>query len=357
MSLPSQNQPQPSHSPSKPSLRRVSGTSGNDKSRTTSSPSPGPTTHFAAEATQHHFLPHSPPNQNLDYEEEDDVLTYEDDGSYPTASQPTIPLQPFFTLIEDTTTNEHFHPTVHYIFADDEPDIITEAACRSLDQSSPPNPSTAQTSQIHHDDDPSSPVETRLPSLRHGIKEHYIILDVQSTPIAPNTSHHHHQQSSSRLPSPSPGSMDTVPATKTYPYTVVSAQSLSTDWQVFRTTITDAPTMNSNTETHTGPDDQCQHLMLRIEGRGNSPDRVTYRREDETMEDMIERFNTRLAEIRHLMVDLDVHEREEEGHAGEEIGVEGDLFSGAHTAAVGVDDSGERYPTTGFGNAVLDEQD
>src|SRR5690242_4545073 len=42
--------------------------------------------------------------------------------------------QPFFTLIEDSTTREHFHPTVHYIFADDDADIITEAALRSIEQ-------------------------------------------------------------------------------------------------------------------------------------------------------------------------------------------------------------------------------
>lgn len=89
--------------------------------------------------------------------------------------------------------------------------------------------------------------------------------------------------------------------------------------------------------------------MLRIEGRGNSPDKVTQRREEETMEDLIERFQSRLAEIRHLMVDLDVQESED----AVEAGAEGDLFSGG----VGLGDVSVGYQPTGFGNAVLDEQD
>ena len=33
--------------------------------------------------------------------------------------------QPFFTLIEDSHTGEHYHPHVHYIFSDDDPDLLT----------------------------------------------------------------------------------------------------------------------------------------------------------------------------------------------------------------------------------------
>jgi len=33
--------------------------------------------------------------------------------------------RPFFTLIEDTHTGEHYHPHVQYIFADDDPDAVT----------------------------------------------------------------------------------------------------------------------------------------------------------------------------------------------------------------------------------------
>jgi len=33
--------------------------------------------------------------------------------------------RPFFTLIEDTHTGEHYHPHAQYIFADDDPDAVT----------------------------------------------------------------------------------------------------------------------------------------------------------------------------------------------------------------------------------------
>lgn len=75
------------------------------------------------------------------------------------------------------------------------------------------------------------------------------------------------------------------------------------------------------------------------------------------MEDLIERFQSRLAEIRHLMVDLDVHEQEQEREEGNEEVVEGDLFGGVDAGAVRSGDLGEGYRPTGFGNAVLDEQD
>ncbi|RMZ75549.1 hypothetical protein DV738_g5424, partial [Chaetothyriales sp. CBS 135597] len=55
-------------------------------------------------------------------------------ASAPAAAPAVVDFQPFFALVEDTVTREHFHPTVHYIFADDESDIITEAVCRSLEQ-------------------------------------------------------------------------------------------------------------------------------------------------------------------------------------------------------------------------------
>ena len=95
---------------------------------------------------------------------------------------------------------------------------------------------------------------------------------------------------------------------------------------------------------HQHPDEQ--HLMLRIEGRGNSPDKLVTRREGETMEDMIERFQTRLAEIRHLMVDLD--SEQEQAPPVEDEG--GDIFAEGGLVGIG-------FQPSGFGNAVLDEQD
>ena len=92
------------------------------------------------------------------------------------------------------------------------------------------------------------------------------------------------------------------------------------------------------------PDEQ--HLMLRVEGRGTSPDQAFQPKEGETMEDMVEHFQTKLAQIRHLMVDLEVQEDLQEQCAQEE----GDMFTQGGLVGIG-------FQPTGFGNAVLDEQD
>ncbi|KAF2214579.1 hypothetical protein CERZMDRAFT_90158 [Cercospora zeae-maydis SCOH1-5] len=59
------------------------------------------------------------------------------DDTYPeleeqTTLQPPSDFKPFFTLVEDPVTGEHHHPMVHYIFADDDPDILTNAALHAL---------------------------------------------------------------------------------------------------------------------------------------------------------------------------------------------------------------------------------
>lgn len=178
-------------------------------------------------------------------------------GNAIAASSPTraVPFQPFFSLIEDTTTHEHFHPTVHYIFADDDADIITEAACRSLALD---DGSEAITSAM----------ESRyLPSYKPGVKEHYLVLDIR----------------------PADGDEGTAGGLE-----VTHAQSLSSEWQVLRTSITQAPTIGDTQED--------EGLMLRVGGRGNTPLEAQGRTtEGETMEEMIERFQKRLDDVRQVM--------------------------------------------------------
>ena len=221
----------------------------------------------------------------------------------------TIPsFQPFFTLIEDSVTNEHHHPTVHYIFADDDADIIAEAALRSLEtldptqrvgQSStaeqgrghPRKEAEARPSRMQNEEDSLN--ASRLPHITAGVQEHYVILDVHPQPQAPV------QTVKSDDNSPA------VPST--YSYEVISAHSLSAEWQVLRTSISAAPTIGDN------PPAGDEGLMLRIEGRGNTPGDVASAKEKgketegerdkgkESMEEMIERFQRRLEDIRMVM--------------------------------------------------------
>ena len=220
-------------------------------------------------------------------------------GSAQQQAVDSIPsFQPFFTLIEDSVTNEHHHPTVHYIFADDDTDIITEAALRSLEALHPSQRAPAQSQSNHAQSRASNALPedsldtSRLPPQIVGTREHYIVLDLQPQAQPPAA-----QQEVSSAIAPAP-----------YPYEVSSAHSLSAEWQVLRTSISTAPTIGDN------PSSEDEGLMLRIEGRGNTPgDNVGAEKgkgkeseaerdkQRETMEEMIERFQRRLEDIRVTM--------------------------------------------------------
>jgi hypothetical protein len=185
--------------------------------------------------------------------------------------------QPFFTLIEDTLTHAHHHPTIHYLFADDDTDIVTEAACRSLTQDDPfmttGHVAQSQQSQEHEPEQEPS----RLPAPSSAVQEHYLLLDLQ--PV----------KSDSAMTS----------------YEVTRAHSLSADWQITNTGISSAPSIDAVDEGAEG----SEALMLRIEGRGivrsdDDEDGNGKRKgstEKETLEEMLRRFGTGLGDIRRAI--------------------------------------------------------
>ena len=63
----------------------------------------------------------------------------DDGGTYVEASEeqilPPPDFKPFFTLIHDPETGEHYHPSVHYIFSDDDPDPLTTATLEAVQAS------------------------------------------------------------------------------------------------------------------------------------------------------------------------------------------------------------------------------
>ena len=207
--------------------------------------------------------------------------------------------QPFFALIEDGVTNEHHHPTVHYIFSDDDADIITEAGLRSLEQDEFGPESEVSESrhtsgkQPHHQyrpggaqqqsdsgDDDDRESSKLLPLPDSSVREHYLVIDIAPSASTSNDSTAHGLE-------------------------VVNAQSLSSEWQVTRTSVTNAPTIDDTPETAEG--DVSGGLMLKVEGRAYTPPEeervpvVGERGERESLEDMVERFQKRLGEIRRTM--------------------------------------------------------
>jgi hypothetical protein len=168
--------------------------------------------------------------EDEDEDEDDDGLPYPE----PSFEQPLLPppnFRPFFTLIEDTTTNEHYHPYTHYVFADDDPTIITAASMRGLGlddakylpQDAPGGGERRRPQGSEEGEEQDSPVESPLPPPIPGVKEHYLIIDVGADGR-----------------------------------TIVDAQSLSSEWQVTDTGVRTAPSFNEDS-----PD---QGYMLRIQG-------------------------------------------------------------------------------------------
>ncbi|KAI4703032.1 hypothetical protein J4E81_001909 [Alternaria sp. BMP 2799] len=180
-----------------------------------------------------------PPDDELhEQQQPDDALKDEDEDDipYPEPSdeQPLLPppnFRPFFTLIEDTTSGEHYHPYTHYVFADDDPTIITAASMRGLGlddtkylpHDAPGGGERRRNQGSEEGDEQDSPVESPLPPPIPGVKEHYLIIDVGADGR-----------------------------------TVVDAQSLSSEWQITDTDVRIAPSFDEDS-----PD---QGYMLRIQG-------------------------------------------------------------------------------------------
>jgi hypothetical protein len=182
--------------------------------------------------------PHQdPPDPGPDADEDD---VHDADAPYPepTSEQTLLPppnFRPFFTVIEDVASDEHYHPYVHYVFADDDPVVVTAAAMRSLglDETKylPQNTPDAEQerdirggeSEEQESNDSDQQFESPLPPPIPGVKERYLIVDMDADG-----------------------------------HTVVDAQSLSPEWQVTDAHVRFAPSFDDESAD--------QAYMLRIEG-------------------------------------------------------------------------------------------
>jgi hypothetical protein len=160
---------------------------------------------------------------------DDDEIPYPEPSSEQTLLPPPN-FRPFFVLVEDSTSGEHHHPYVHYVFADDDPVIVTAASMRSmgLDDTRYLPHDTIEGQEEYQDQGEERPdqdphVESPLPPPIPGVKEHYLIVDVGADGR-----------------------------------TVVDAQSLSSAWQITNASVRTAPSFDESS-----PD---QGFMLRVEG-------------------------------------------------------------------------------------------
>ncbi|PKY00498.1 hypothetical protein P168DRAFT_68740 [Aspergillus campestris IBT 28561] len=227
--------------------------------------------------------------------------------------------QPFFTLVEDAHSAEYYHPNVHYIFSDDDTDIVTEAALRSLDSdqhdsflhSRKRKSRDLHLQQHHHqpaDDNRTTdrPYEEELPSPKKtsllpdpipGVRDNYIIMDVNHAPEAAAAAGTNPVPALAGSPAPQT-SVPPQPSANN-PFTVTSAQSLTPAWQVLDTQLAPAPTFENNS-----PGDHDRGLMLKIRGTAGLPVNALGKdreRGSQQLEDMMEHFEKRLSELRRII--------------------------------------------------------
>jgi hypothetical protein len=165
------------------------------------------------------------------YAEDEDDVPYPEPGSEQTLLPPPN-FKPFFSVIEDASSGEHYHPYVHYVFADDDPVIVTAAAMRSLGldetQYLPQNTPDKEEEKGQQEgsdqgNDSDQQFDSPLPPPIPGVKERYLIVDIAADG-----------------------------------HFVVDAQSLSSEWQVTDASVRLAPSFDEESSD--------QAYMLRVEG-------------------------------------------------------------------------------------------
>ncbi|KAL5049055.1 hypothetical protein BDW71DRAFT_176126 [Aspergillus fruticulosus] len=336
MSLPKSSiSPSLSASTSKQSLRRPSSRphSINRVAQPQPQPQPQPARHHEHASPQIGATIHSQLAEHNDQ-------TYHETASL---SASHILSQPFFTLIEDTHTSEYYHPTVHYIFSDDDTDIVTEAALRSLESEHDalPNTNTKGKSKAVHrqlgagtgmgeheseklyEDDNQTRKESLLPDPIPGVRDNYIILDIDHVhprhgdePLAgmsPETHAQGQPQGPTADTANPPNTQQNPSPLQGQQLTVTSATSLSPSWQVLNTQLLPAPTFENNSAEKP----VNGGLMVQIQGTSGLPIGTLGRGKEpggQRLEVMMDQFARRMQELRLVI---------ENGERGTATGVEG----------------------------------
>ncbi|KAK2855613.1 hypothetical protein FQN49_005023 [Arthroderma sp. PD_2] len=234
---------------------------------------------------------HGIPEEQDENESGDVSKSKEDLEDAPVSDQP--PFRPFFTIIGDATSSEYYHPTVHYIFSDDDTGIITEAALQSLE-------ANHQKTSWDTESTPQKEKKKGKAVQRAESKpERFIILDVEpandtkDTTSAPGGVNNDPQEASNLPPN-------------LQNFKVTSAHSLSPSWQVLSTTISPAPNFDSSSNSPTSTDRDGNPVLM-IEGTsGFASDsaagrHTTQQAQTQTLEEMLDQFAKRMAELKRVV--------------------------------------------------------
>lgn len=308
----------------------------------------------AAESSRPPVVPEIAPPPEISRPSSADIANYEE--------EPFL-REPFFILVKDVHTSEYHHPTVHYVFSDEdaESDLIANAASRSLDETFPPR----QTEGRHRDSgrnlgdatgrgEATASRRSRSPSpSRTGVQEHYIIVDAipspgyhrpQSADLSSAINDNHGQDTATshreslRRTRTSSGTTDSRSTIRTsgntednLPFKIKSAHSLSPTWHILNSSITSAPTLGPDPSSPVPQEHENNNaLMMQIEGLGidafknedtyidhNERQRKTdgdqQPEEDVDVKELLSRFETRMGQLRQIVDAGFADEAEERG--------------------------------------------
>lgn len=178
------------------------------------------------------------PTKPIDADATVEELQYEEAAAEDMLHPPDF--RSFFTMIEDPETGEHHHPTVRYLFSDDDPEILTSAVLDTLDRARDNPHANQQSSEA---------------------RERCVIVDIAADGK-----------------------------------TVASASSMSADWQALKTRITQAPSWGEDNNT------ADRGLMLKISGRHNGnlgASKEGKRRQEQAgrIDDLVKTYGERLERL------------------------------------------------------------
>jgi len=169
--------------------------------------------------------PTNSPAPNQEDPEADKEIPYIEPDSESLLPPPNF--SPFFAVIEDSSTGEHYHPSIHYIFTDDDEDLLTAAAIREqgYDDAQPVRVGRGD-GDGEEEEEGEEMMVSPLPAMRPGVKERYIVIDIGADGQS-----------------------------------VTEAQSMSREWQALETSVRPAPTWDEEAAAAGGAG-----LMLLVSG-------------------------------------------------------------------------------------------
>ncbi|KAI9654167.1 MAG: hypothetical protein M1831_005521 [Alyxoria varia] len=182
-----------------------------------------------------------------------------------TTEEPAAPphFAPFFTILEDSATGEHHHPHVHYIFSDDsdaQTDTLTNALLQSLD------PEGERDGAAKSSSNPDSA------SSDHGMEEKSGDESRESSQTPRKTYLHHRARRRRKEGSKQRERYLTLDVSSTG-QSIVSAKSLSPEWQISGTEIVNAPTFADHGDEQVegeGEGEEEAKMMLKVTGAGSA---------------------------------------------------------------------------------------